>query len=88
MRVEIYPHDYRFMTPSGEVMQSGSASSIGEVVRVVAELSGFPFSYQVVHRALRGTGIWLGSYRPEPGARPVVLVIERSPESFNQLPAS
>jgi len=86
MRPDAYPHTFIFMTPSGEVLRSGSAPSIADAVRAVVELTGFPFSYQVVHRALRASAVWLGSYRPEPGARPVVLIIERSPESFTQPP--
>lgn len=72
-------HDYRFMTPSGEVLEAGNGVGIAEVVRLVCERSGIAFSYQVVHRALRATGLWLGSYRPNGAAsRPVVLVIERA----------
>lgn len=86
MRVDVHPYDYRIMTASGEVLQAGSAVGIPSALSAIVKWSGFDFSYQVVHRALRAAGIWLASYRPEPSARPVVLIIERAPESFNQLP--
>ena len=87
MRPDVHPHDYRFITPSGEVLQTGSTVGIADAARAVAQLSGFPFSYQVVHRALRAAGVWVGSYRPgSPTARPVLVVIERSDAASDQLP--
>ncbi len=79
MRADIPPYDYRLMTPSGVVLEASTCVGIAEAVRVLAEKTAIQWSYQVVHRAIKLSGVWVGSYRPDQtSSRPVVLVIEQT----------
>jgi hypothetical protein len=81
-------YNYRLMTPAGEVLEANTCVGISEAVRSLVAKTGVQWSYQVVHRALRLTGVWVAAYRL-PGsssARPVVALIERAPTAANHAP--
>jgi hypothetical protein len=81
-------YDYRLMTPTGEMLEANTCVGISEAVRSLVAKTGVPWSYQVVHRALRLTGVWVAAYRlpDSPSARPLVAVIERSSAAANHTP--
>lgn len=64
MRAKVHLHEYRILSSAGHLLEAGTGKGIKGAWRELVAKTGVAWSYQIAHRAVTATGIWLDYYRP------------------------
>lgn len=64
MRADVHLHEYRILSSAGQLLEVGTGIGIKGAWRALVAKTGVAWSYQIAHRAVTGTGVWLAHYRP------------------------
>jgi hypothetical protein len=85
MRTEFPLYEYRIISSEGHLLDVGTGNGIKGAWRELVAKTGVAWSYQIAHRAVSGTGVWLSHYRPASSPEILHLVLVQ-PVPTDQLP--